>query len=399
MRKITGNCYNQLIVKDDGNVQSDISSAVNRVRNPMVFRVLTGWYNTREDVLRLLNGVCSGPSTTLGTDLNLNRHVWIQGGVRVRQTIRNPCSYPIHVTIWKHALKCDDAGQTKGVYVEGTLPFAVGSAQDATNLPQNEWWDFFDQSSRQGMGTAADNAYMKFNADEQLTINSTGGYAAGGNPFVAGNVWERGSGLTSSMDFRENAKITWLFPELRRKLRTRVVFKGWIPAMSSRTYTYSASMPSELRPRDYISPDATNFSKHSYFLTCRAYAPMCMDSSVMGAGVVFDTNLPYPFYRPPVALSFAEQRVYRLRRSGDSIPSFGSADGFVAAAAQGWLGPNWGLQAFSGYKAAPSKFNYTTGDLASETYPVVPSFRSAQFPKLGNLFVAPPTSTFQTTTK
>lgn len=398
MRKITGNCYNQVIVKDDGNVQADVSSVTNRVRNPMIFRVLTGWYNTREDVLRLLNGVCSGPSTTLGTDLNLNRHVWIQGGVRVKQTIRNPCSYPIHVTIWKHSLKCDDAGQTKGVYVEGTLPFAVGSAQDASNLPQNEWWDFFDQSSRQGMGTAADNAYMKFYADEQLTINSTGGYPAGGSPFFAGNVWERGSGFTSSMDFRENVKITWLFPELRRKLRTRIVFKGWIPAMSSRTYTYSASMPSELRPRDYISADCPNFSKYSYFLTCRAYAPMCMDSSAIGAQGI-STSLPYAFYRPPAALSFAEQRVYRLRRSGDSIPSFGSVDGFVGAAVQGWLGPNWGLQAFSTYKAAPEAFQHTSGDPSTILYPIVPSFRSVQFPKLGPNPVVPMAGTTQTTTK
>jgi len=355
----------------------------------MIFRIISNWYNTREDMLRLLNGTMSGPSTTAGTDLNLNRHLWLQGGVKVVQTIRNPCSYPQHVTIYKHNLKCPDSGQTRGIYVEGTLPFAVGSAMDVSNQPWNEYWDFFDQSSRQAMGSAGDTAYMKFTGDEQMTFNSTGGY--GSSLFTPGNKWEVGSGNTSSMDFRETAKLSWLFPEMRKKLKTRVVFSGWVPAMGSRSFTYSATMPSELRPRDYITNDCMNFSKHSYFLSMRAYAPKVLDSAFSATGqdsaVPGLNNLPYGFWRPPAMVSLVEARTYRFRRAGDSIPSFGSADGFAnatTAAAGGWLGPNWGLQAFVPYKSAPTILNGNATTAIGARIGIVPTYRSAQVPFYGN---------------
>lgn len=390
MRKITGNCYNQLRVLDDGSVNS---YPANPIGHSMVFRIMSSWYNTREDMLRLLNGTMSGPSNLAGTDLNTNKHLWIQGGVRVTQTIRNSKSYPVYVQIYKCNLKCDDAGQSGGVYVEGTLPFASpGSANSSDNVPGSAYWDFFDQSSRMTMGSAGDTAYMKFTADNALAGNSVGGYAS--SLAVAGNYWEVASGNSDGLDFRERMPLTWIFPEIRRKLKVRTIFSGWIPSEGSRTYSYVASMPHELRPRDYLSNDCMNFSKHSYFLMVRAFAaPMLSSVPTQGYQVSVTDALrntlavdraPYGFWRPPVCLSFTESRTYRLRRQGDSIPSFGCIETSDAVpvggspAGGGWLGGAWGLVQYVTYSGTPSKWCTTTLDNTdgTETWlPAVPSHR------------------------
>jgi len=391
VRKITGDCFNQVMVKATGNVFASATNTATRLSHPMIFRVISSWYNTREDMLRLLNGTMSGPSTTAGTDMNLNRHVWIQGGVKVTQTLRNPCSYPIHVTIWKSTLKCDDVGPVKGAYVEGTLPFAgTASALDAANSPDAVWWDFFDQSNRQPAGTSSDTGYQKFTADDQMTINQGTGGVYGSNLFQAGNQWEKANGAASSMDFRETVSLEWLFPNMRKKLRTRVVFKGWIPALGCRTYTYNASHPSEIRPRDLLDPTCPNFSKHSYFLTMRAFAKPEMDTrptyASQNAGVPAMNLVPSGYWRPPAAVVITEQRVYRLRRGGDSQPTFASVDGNTAAASGGWLGANWGLTRYGTTKGAPDHFAANDTITASGTLvapvwlPMVPSYRTSQVP-------------------
>jgi len=351
----------------------------------MLFRVISQWYNTREDMLRLLNGCMSGPSTTVGTDLNLNRHLWIQGGVKVRQRIRNPNNYPIFVHIYKCSLKCDEVGAVDGVYTEGTLPFGTGSAFAAGNRPWEVHWDFFDQSMRQQMGIAADTAYMKFTPDNQLAINSTGGYSS--SLFASGNQWETGLGANSSMDFRENMSLTWIFPTMKRKLRIRTVFKGWIPGLAAREYTYSASHPSELRPRDYVTNDTPNFTKHSYFLLARAYAAPLAASVLFGgdqdnltvAGTLDSTamtRVPDPYLRPPASFVLSESRTYRVRRGGDSVPSFGSCAGSAApplggaVAGGGWLGPDWGLQQFGTQEPVPNRYAFSNniGGAAPDDY-------------------------------
>lgn len=393
MRKITGDCYNQIIVKDSGSVIADSSSVTNRQNYPCIFRVLSSWYNTREEMLRLLNATMSGPSTTVGTDLNLNKHLWLQGGVRVTQTIRNPNNYPIHVTIYKCSLKCPEVGATDGVYVEGTLPFAVGSGLSGVNLPTNVFWDFFDQSMRQRTDVAADTSYMKVTGDYQLAGNSTGGYSS--NPAIPGNYWERAFGNPDGADFRENMPLSWIFPNIKRKLRIRTVFNGWISALSSRTYSYSASCPSELRPRDYITNDTPNYSKHSYFLMARAYADRVMSVVQCGAdqddeqtaGLLQDralTQVPSPWSRPPPNFILSEVRTFRLRRGGDSVPSFGACVATSAppaggaGVAGGWLGGNYGLYNFGTRQGDATVWAFSTNIAASVPLalaPCVPAFR------------------------
>lgn len=353
----------------------------------MLFRVISQWYNTREDMLRLLNGCMSGPSTTVGSDLNLNRHLWIQGGVQVRQRIRNPNNYPVFVHIYKCSLKCDDVGSVDGVYTEGTLPFGTGSAMVAGNRPWDSYWDFFDQSMRQQMGIAADTAYMKFTPDNQLAINSTGGYTS--SLFASANAWETGLGASSSMDFRENMSLTWIFPNMKRKLRIRTVFKGWIPGLAAREFTYSASTPSELRPRDYVTNDTPNFTKHSYFLLARSYAAPLASSVLFAADqdilavAARDTaamqRVPDPYLRPPASFVLSESRTFRVRRGGDSVPSFGSCAGSTAppvggaVGGGGWLGPDWGLQQFGSQDVTPNRYVFANslgvGDNSMATVP------------------------------
>lgn len=403
MRKITGNCYNQIVVKDDGNIMSSVS---NPIASSMIFRTLSYWYNTREDMLRLLNGTMSGPSNLAGSDLNTNKHLWIQGGVRVTQTIRNPRSYPVFVHIYKCNLKCPDAGQLPGAYIEGTLPFAYGSANSAFNRPENAYWDFFDQSSRQLMGSAADTAYMKFDGDSQLAGNSTGGYPGGGNVALVDNFWEVTSGNDSSMDFREKMSLSWIFPEIKKKLKVRTVFRGWIPACGSRTYTYRASMPSELRPRDYLTNDCMNFSKYSYFLMIRAFAAPMMSSLASqgymqsmdqaGRDALALGSTPFGFWRPPVSLAFTESRTYRVRRQGDSVPSFGAvlvdqaAPAGGSAAAGGWMGAEWGLRFYGSYYHIPTTWGTVPNDNTEQVqrfYPCVPSHRQRAMIDNGGLGV------------
>lgn len=312
------------------------------IRHPNIYRIISGWYNTREDHLRLLNATLSGPSSTAGTDLNLNKHLWPQGGVRVRQMIKNPTNVPIAVEIWKMNLKCSDPGSVAGVYVEGTLPFAVGSAQVYENRPDSTYWDFFNQTSRQLM--SASSAYMKLQDDEQMSTNVPGVYHA---PWGSTTKWEREPGPNnSSMTGLHAAPLSWIFPGIRKKLTYRCVFRGVVPAFGHRVYSYMASFPSEMRPRDIITNDCMNFSKHSYFLFCKARSVQLGIAELKApGGVPKGTVNQYmrPWYRPLAQLVFAEYRHIKLRAAGDAFPTFAVADAKGTAAGGGWLGNSYGL--------------------------------------------------------
>jgi len=194
VRKIVGSCFNQVKV-----AQSFLLAPAfaDRIQKPVLFRVCSSWFNVREDFLRLMNGTFSGPSTTVGTDLFTNKHLWPQSCYQ-QIDLSTPSQFGCRYKLYKCSLKCRENGNgTSGTYVEGTLPFALGSAFSNDNAPTHAMWGFFNQDSRLVTGpfVADDTTYMPFSSDGQLAKN---GFNSGGTVTpAAGSDFEISSSASS----------------------------------------------------------------------------------------------------------------------------------------------------------------------------------------------------------
>lgn len=353
IRKIVGDCYNQIRINDvamqfGGSIPlgGDISTI-----NPNIFRVASSWYGTREEMLRLLNASLSGPSGTVTSQLGQNSHLWPMGGCRHRITLRNPTNYGVRFKLYAMHLKCDDPGYVPGVYSEPTLPFATGSAFTANNIPTSSYWKFFNQDSREGGGG---NLLSPCLSDPVFATNIGGAYTAP----TANSAWESSSTGTTVRRFDVlNTPLSWVFPDLRRKLNVKLIGSGRIPGGGSQLVKYSAPMPPELRPRDYIADSKTNFSKYSYFFFLRAESdptPIRVLDDTKAA--VFPDSLYYsPAIKLPAQLIIDNLRTFRFRASGDSLPTFQAAWEDNAVASNGWLGSSSGFLEQGTYTASGVK--------------------------------------------
>lgn len=350
---------------------------------PRLFRICSTWYNTREEYLALIAATMSGPSFTANTDMNLNKHLWIQRIIH-KLRLTNPTNSPIHVEIFKIQLKCDDAGATPGVYLEPTLPFATGSAYANANAPSAPYWEFFDQSSRQPITASGASSAANWTNDTILSLNTGGIYSApvGGNS--NSQEWERADTGANGMRW-ERADLNFMFPKLRRKATVRRIFRKTIPAYTTKQTTIKETYPPELRPRDIIADSKTNFSRHSYFLfiSARSVGPIVRQTRVQDAAAD-RTSYQSPQYETPAQLIAYESRKYEVRRSGDSFPTFGRA--FSESTA--WLNTPTGIKEFGtatiltadkiskrryAEQEAPSTagglYDTTTGTAAAQQYP------------------------------
>jgi len=332
VRKIVGNCFNGLRTWDFALITPTYA---NRILAPNLSRVISGWYGTREEMLRIINASLTGPSTTAGTDLNLNRHVWIQS-CRDTFTLSTPCKMPVMYKLYRCTLKCKERGATSGVYVEGTLPFATGSATAAANLPTASHWDFFQQNMRTGNFTGS-GVYMTTSDDAALMINQQGTYA----PPIAGALWESGNNGSVGPQFHLNTPLGFIFPEMKKKLRVQCVSKGVLRPGIHKRVSFRTRMPPELRPRDYIADKCENFSPYSHFYFLRAYSvhPDFYYSTAVATNVVYAPQ----FQMHPAQVSILHERSIGVRSGGDSIPSFGLCLAKGATSAQGFLDSHYGL--------------------------------------------------------
>jgi len=334
VRKITGDCFNSFVIRDRANF-------VGTHALPRLFRIASEWDHTREFFLRILYSYLGGPSSTAGTDLNNNRHVWIQGGIRNAGMMMNNGSTPVKYRLYVCQLKCEDQGGVAGVFSEGTpaapgLPFGTGSAHLAGNRPSAAYWGFWDQTSR-----GASRGYYQTLSTPVLTSSVA--------PTV-GSIYEGCDTLNTAPGSVDNTTtpLSFIFPEMRKKLRVRLVARGYLPGYGRKAYRYSVSCPSELRPADWISDRCQSFSRHSYFLLLRAenvspWAPTASTFASAGALAPADRP-PNPFIEPPVNLIMSRRTTVRIRASGDHLPSFNSGNRFdPVQSPQGGFGDIGGL--------------------------------------------------------
>lgn len=293
----------------------------------------------------------SGPSTLALSDMNQNKHVWIQKLTHLLR-LTNPCNYPVKVEVFMIKLKCDDAGQTPGVFVEPTIPFATGSATAAANQPISQYWEFFDQSSRQPMTTSGSVTAASWQNDHILSHNTGGTYDAPQGD-TTNTFWEIAMNSYQGMRWDENTPLSFIFPNLRRKAKLKRVFKRTLMPLQTKQVKIRESFPRELRPRDYISDSKTNFSKHSYCLFMRAraigYVPETSDWKTGSDPQQYPIDtFNSPWVELPAQVVVNEMRRISVRRSGDAFPTFARADINSAA----WInyGGLWGprVQNFGG---------------------------------------------------
>ena len=330
VRKIIGNCFNQVMLWDNALMSCAFAS---RLTKPNLCRIASGWYGTREEMLRIMSAVISGPSTSTGSDMNLNRHVWIQKCMD-NFHLHTPGKVPVFYKLYRLSLKCNDRGATGGTYVEGTLPFSSGSATDATNTPDASYWSFWDQTSRQAQ---TGSGYLPLSGDGILAKNIPGAsYVAptAGSDFEAGNT----SAGTPSL-FHFSTPLSFIFPELKRKCKIRLVSKGVLLPGMKKKITVRTPYPAELRPRDYISDECPNFSKYSHFYFLRAVTRSPDSKYGLGA----DNTYFSPFSIQPAQIVVGHLRRFAIRASGDSIPSFTCAASKDTVVNNGWLGSSFGF--------------------------------------------------------
>lgn len=317
VRKIVGDCYNQVILYDQALITNSLGDAAAN-GTTRLFRVATGWQNVREELLLLMNATLSA------ADIAANRHLWLQGQIKEHIRIRNPTNVPIHVELVKCTLKkCgSEYGYSAGVYNPGTLPFVTGSANANNNRPEDDarYWTFWDQSSREsGAG-----AFVALNADHYLMHNSGGVYDL---PTVA-NSWERSDAnlATFASYLHTNDPLSWVFPKLRAKCRIRTVFKGWIGPEGNKAINVPISVPREIRPRDIVANTWNNWrGGQSYFYFIRVHAKT--NCAWNGNTQQVASSRPAGTYlgldcEPLSQVVLQSYRKYGIRAGSDSLPTF-----------------------------------------------------------------------------
>lgn len=339
VRKIVGSCYNQTFINDTCLLYPQTlvrggGPSVEPNHTSQLFRIISGWYGTREDMLKLIY-------TSLdATQISANAHVWPSKWA-TDMHLTNPTNGRVRYKIYKCTLKCDDTGDAAGVFVHPTLPFAVGSANNPTQAPYATYWKFFDQSGR-----IQPNGVVASRTDPVLATNTAvNAYRAPvGSVWnvtvnTAGIDWESPDAVTNvPYDLAQTfgMSLSFIFPAMQRKLTIRCVASGSLGPYKARRHSWRNRVPSELRPTDWISDNKPNFiGKVSHFYFARvvgqkvvgaiATAPGGQGGLVSGtagpAGVALP-NYPEPFWRVPPSLAVRKTDRLAYRCAGDGKPTF-----------------------------------------------------------------------------
>lgn len=318
IRKIVGNCYNQVTIVDQALIRHFENDASSGYTN--LFRVASNWIHCREEYLMLMNATLSA------ADIAANRHLWLQGVCRERLEIHNPTNYRVKFELYKITLKkCQkDYGYTAGTYVSPTLPFASGSANTANNSPADpqKYWAIWDQSSRD----AGAGALTALNQDTILAGNFGGVY----NAPAATNGWELNNFTTATTPayLGNSTPLSFIFPELRKKCSIRKVAGGLLGPKQHRVKWVSHKTPREIRPRDIVANTYQNFrGGETFFYFVRAYVPKeagIIPLVIQSAGTLHEAAGSYQGSDTwgDAQLVIYSKRKYGIRAGSDSLPSF-----------------------------------------------------------------------------
>lgn len=373
IRKTVGWCWNQLQVYHSALFTNPdctkpgwpVGMTTTPVKYPVLNRICSGWFNTRQTMVNLCSRLQNG------SDLTENAHLWPQRGCRWRWDVTNVTNALTRYKLYWCTLKCSDRGAFGGEFKSnfGT-PFAdgnpnnygtVGSNGREVNDPFGSYWAFFDQSTRLpqngappqvSLGLDRTHARNTVTSDDLVAGNF---YAAPipsayselvyGYGEVGANHWEY-----MPQDYRNildadtlmDEKLSFTFPKIRNKLRIRCVGKGVIPPYSTRVLNFSTKMPSELRPQSLKQNNTTNFyaGVSGFFYIKAVTEPLAIKIPFASQGgqvaaatnyVGFHTgsavnsgNAPtFEMYnRVPVALRVRVHQSFAVRSAFDSQPTF-----------------------------------------------------------------------------
>lgn len=368
IRKIVGDCFNQVAIDDECLVYPHVTVFTGNSSRPdptaHAFRIISGWHGVREDFLKLIN-------VGLDSDqLAANAHLWPSSWRRTLK-VSNPANYPVRFKLYKMTLKCDDTGPTPGLYNQETasLPFGddgkgsgsanydgsgTGVSNVTANSPWGFYWKFFDQSSRQGLSSAV----TGMEVNPMLCTNQDGTYSApmgetfnttvnGGGSYNWESRTQYSTGVWFDPSRMFSTPLSFIYPNIRKKLKIRCVASGKVGAYSHRTFSWRNRIPKELRPNDWISDSKPNFIGNvSHFYFIRAVGSRRMRFQSEGLNVAGRTsgnrgpgNNQLPVYLEPTLILPPQLRL----RSTDTISFRAAGDGkptFLICSAGQRLNPN-----------------------------------------------------------
>lgn len=373
IRKTVGWCWNHAYIYHSF-LQSQINTTgwsggaagygSNPIYMPVLHRIISGWFNTRETLLAL----CARFQT--GTALTGNQHLWPQGGMKWRFNVTNVTNARTRYKLYWCSLKCNDKGAVSGVFrTNYGTPFTVGTANPFSpgttvgNDVYSPYWNFFDQSSRQPqtgdaplVGSRVDQLHaLNIIASEGLGATSTTYRApvscalsevlyGAGTP----NVWEIIPNTNANYpdaDIVYNERLTFTFPRLARKLNVRLVAQKSIGPMQTQSFSFTSKLPSELRPEQLRGDLSDNFlaDVSGFFMLKAISEPVSIKMTTGTAGGAQQTPCDYSsantaptfemFSRVPVALRFRVYQEVAARSAFDAQPTFINLYGGVPTSA------------------------------------------------------------------
>lgn len=273
-----------------------------------LFRIASGWNLARPEMVRLINGFLTGPSTTAGTQQSLNTPLYFKA-LKYWLRIRNPTNRAVRYKLYKCTLNHDTAGGTRMIYTESTATwncqqnYMGASLYDVVgNWPGSEHWKFWAQRDLYGSGANSmvtgarvpyppDQMLIQNNGQDDIVLAPCGDdvVTTGGSGHSAFSCFESNpqpvasaASLNRTSFLHRSLPLGRIFPYMRKQLKVQVVASGSLAPFGSRQHRFSHRMPRQLNPMEYILNDSNaalaptrGFMKGlSHFFVIRAYCPV-----------------------------------------------------------------------------------------------------------------------------
>lgn len=315
-----------------------------------LFRLASGWMLSRQEMIRLINGLLTGPSTTPQRQMAENKPLFWKP-LQYHLMIRNPTNVPVRFKLYKCTLLNDDVGGTIASYTENTNTFNVGpnymgstTYDPAGNYPGSSHWKFWSQRGQYGVSANSiiTGAYAPFARDFCLTQNDgadgpmlapTGDdiTAAAASGLTAHTCFEgaptpdNDARLNRTAFLHRRAGLTQIFPAMRKQLSVKVVASGRLRAFQARPFRFSHRMPRMMRPLEYIlndtalgSANSRQFMKGlSHFFVIRAYCPPPLNTTGESTSA-----FPTQWSAPSPQLICDWRKSFQCRIADDAVPSY-----------------------------------------------------------------------------
>lgn len=376
-----------------------------------LFRLASGWMLSRQEIVRLINGFATGPSTTAGTQMNLDSPLFFKA-LKYWLRIRNPTNNSVRYKLYKCTINHDSTGGTQSIYDESTMSFNVGHNYMSTSLyavpgnyPGSSFWKFWAQRDRFGAGansrtTAAlqpflsDQMVMQNDGLDNYPLPPTGDtvVTTAGSLLSAHTMYEAvpapadvgATSLLRTAFLHRSMPLGRIFPAMRKQLTVRVVASGRLGPYQSKQHRFSHRMPRSVKPLRYILNDTNStysgftFQKGvSHFFIIRAYSPPST-SFDDGGGVSSSNTFLSQWATQAPQLVFDWRKRFECRVAGDSVPNHMVAYDYINGSG-GYLGRYQG-----GFR---NGFSYADSTGGAEAQPTV----AVDIPSAGQVvYRAPP---------